>query len=548
MIATAVAVIVIVSSLTAVLVFRTQVSPGGNSSVRTSSLSSSPSSTLRTAATSSSGAPCSAPSPSPVLPNPTNQGYSWSVNYTGPWNATAVGITGNGTTALTQCYRGTGPGYVYTPDWSASGGTTLSVAAHKMDANNETLVLAFNGRIESTSAQYGSVAITDYISVTPESTIHSNATEGLQLTATINPINVPQGSNVSVTAQVYNTLSRDVEVNATSMTNPADGPCQQGLATGVKVYQGGYSAANLSKAAELLLYNPSLIYTCPEVFTFQYSFAPNSDVATVQASLSGNQVGKNTTGPVDETSVLSGYWTGSGQNYTFDSFPQGNYTLVVFDAWGQEAIGHFQVTPQGGTTSSTCPSTSPSAGFLTVTAGTGSPALLCVQLYYYSATPLTLNLTGALSIQALQYVYNGSVGNPRSFSGASNFTVSASQSQLTIGGPNNENEGTIVAYAVTAKAGASGTYQLGYLPSSSLNTWMLGSQEPEQCGYYGQLIAGNGQPSYVQPTGCITYTSTHQSNSTTTISSSSPTVPGIPYQLISGDIYFRIVGATNSTG
>ena len=193
-----------------------------------------------------------------------------------------------------------------------------------------------------------------------------------------------------------------------------------------------------------------------------------------------------------------------------------------------------------------CTETSPGSGFGTVTAGTASPALVCVQLYYFSGTPLNVNLTGALSIQALQYTYNGSVGTPRSFSGASNFTVSVSQSQVTIGGPTNENEGTIIAYAVTAKTGASGTYQLGYLPSSSLDTWMLGAQEPEQCGYYGQLVAGNGQPNYVQPAGCITYTTTNESNSTAASSSSGTTIPGIPYQLVSGDLYFRVVGTASS--
>lgn len=381
--------------------------------------------------------------------------------------------------------------------------------------------------------------------------------DGLQLTATFSPV-VAQGKNVTVSAQVYNTLSREVEVNATSMTNPAYGPCEQRFATGVDVYQGDYTAANLTQGTELLLYNPVLIYTCPEVFTFQYSFAPNSDNATVE----GIPGGRVTAGPVSETSTIAGYWTGSGQNYTFHAFPVGNYTLVVFDAWGQTAIAHFAVDLRDSTTSNAssgtsstdtalveqCPDTSPGSGFGTVTAGTVSPALVCVQLYYYSATPLNLNLSGALSIQALQYVYNGGVGTPRSFSGASNFTVSESQLQLAIGGPTNENEGIIVAYAVTAKAGASGTYQLGYLPSSSLDTWMLGAQEPEQCGYYGQLVAGNGQPDYAQPTGCITYTTTNGSSSTVTSSSSSPTIPGIPYQLISGDLYFRVVGVTSSTG
>jgi hypothetical protein len=155
----------------------------------------------------------------------------------------------------------------------------------------------------------------------------------------IKPIDVPQGQSVTVTAQVYNTLSSEVEVNATSMTNLADGPCQQGFATGVEVFQGHYTAANLSKATELLLYNPNLTYLCPRVFVFLYSFYPFSDVATVQQGPGG----PSTTGPVNETSIIDGYWTSSEQNYTFQTFPQGSYTVVVFDAWSQTTYAYFQV-------------------------------------------------------------------------------------------------------------------------------------------------------------------------------------------------------------
>jgi hypothetical protein len=186
-----------------------------------------------------------------------------------------------------------------------------------------------------------------------------------------------------------------------------------------------------------------------------------------------------------------------------------------------------------------CPSSGPKSGFGQVITAT-TPAVLCVRLYYYSATPLTLNLTSALSIQAVKYAYNGSVGAGRPFSGAYNFTVVVSQASLTLGGPSDKNEGTIVAYSITAKPGASGTYQLGYLPSSSLNTYLLDPQEPKQCGYYGSLVAGDGQPNYVQPTGCITYATTSNSNSMN--------IPGISYSLTSGYLYFEIVGVISSAG
>lgn len=188
---------------------------------------------------------------------------------------------------------------------------------------------------------------------------------------------------------------------------------------------------------------------------------------------------------------------------------------------------------------------SPGSGVWKLTAGTTQAAVICFQLYYYnSSEPLTLNTTQVLSIQALQYIANGSVNYPRSFSGAANFTVTPSQSELTIGGPSNENEGTVIGYAIIAKSGASGSYQLSFTPTASLTNWLLTSGEPLNCGYYGQLVAGTGQPNYVQPTGCVTYTTT---GTATTSSTNSHSIPGITYQLLDGDIGFEITDVTNST-
>lgn len=187
-----------------------------------------------------------------------------------------------------------------------------------------------------------------------------------------------------------------------------------------------------------------------------------------------------------------------------------------------------------------CPGSQPSSSqndeqpFGTVVTGTSSPAIICVQFYYYNSTgPLTLDLTNGLSIRA---------GTLPPFDGASNFTVTASQDQLVIGGPTDSNEGTVVAFGVTAQLGASGTYQLGLFSNGS-NEYNLGSQSPDTCGSYGQLVAGDGQPDYVYQYGhCLTYATVN------TTYSPSYTLPGVPYPLLPGDIYFRVVGVTNSTG
>ncbi len=171
--------------------------------------------------------------------------------------------------------------------------------------------------------------------------VHSPVHNGLELTATIQQIYLVEGQPLTVVAEVNNTSSTPLTVNATSMDNPAYGPCQQGFATGVQIYMGHYSAGNLTQANELLLYNPSLI-SCPAVFTFRYTFGANSALATVQPSLGGYQP-RSEARLVNETSVVGGYWVGSGQNYVFHAFPTGQYTVLVFDAWGDEALGYFQV-------------------------------------------------------------------------------------------------------------------------------------------------------------------------------------------------------------
>ena len=160
-----------------------------------------------------------------------------------------------------------------------------------------------------------------------------------------------------------------------------------------------------------------------------------------------------------------------------------------------------------------------------VTVGTNAPAVICVQYYYFSSVPTTL--ATSMMIQAAQ--------PNRSFSGDSNFTISASANQLVFGGPQDEDEGAVVAFAVTAKPAASGTYELVFS-----GNYMLAPSEPTECPYYESLVAGNGNPLYVFPTGCITYVVTGMGNL--------PSILGIQYPILTKTLYFRIVGVINSTG
>jgi hypothetical protein len=196
-----------------------------------------------------------------------------------------------------------------------------------------------------------------------------------------------------------------------------------------------------------------------------------------------------------------------------------------------------------------CPSNSSnSSGFIGAAVGGSAPSVICLKFFYFNAfkgynasSPLLLNITDALSITAAESVYSEGLAYPEVFDGSQNFTLTVSQAQLAIGGPTNENEGAVVAFSLTANAGASGTYELGLFPSTSFSLWLLNPQEPEQCGYYGELVAGNGFPNYAQNTGgCLTYPGSGLA--------SSYTIGGVPYQLMIGDVYFSVIGITNSTG
>jgi len=164
----------------------------------------------------------------------------------------------------------------------------------------------------------------------------------------------------------------------------------------------------------------------------------------------------------------------------------------------------------------------------TLVAGTSSPAIICVQVYWFnSTTPMVLNATSLLEIE----------GNPPD--PAANFTVAASTDQLTLGGPANAGEGTVLAYSITAAAGASGTYWLRLGGS----TWSQGAQlesgELQVCGYNYGLVAGNGQPNYTagMTSLCIEISGGQQQFS----------IPGVSYTVPAGYLCYRIISLTNST-
>lgn len=112
--------------------------------------------------------------------------------------------------------------------------------------------------------------------------IATTASPYLQLFAAVKPSSVVVGRDVTIVAGVYNPLQTNVTINVGEITNPSQGPCGLGVTpTGIRVYSGHYTFANLSAASPLLLYNASMVVPWAFVFNNTYAFQPNSDNATV---------------------------------------------------------------------------------------------------------------------------------------------------------------------------------------------------------------------------------------------------------------------------
>lgn len=182
--------------------------------------------------------------------------------------------------------------------------------------------------------------------------------------------------------------------------------------------------------------------------------------------------------------------------------------------------------------------------FGTLDVGTTSPAVVCLQLYEFDAnSSVVVNSTRLIDIRGV----NPETG--QAFHGLSNFTIAASSSTIELGGPANASEGIVVALAITAKPGASGTYSVsitqGENPPETAVPTNLGYQQAlylsDQGGLQGcpsgTLVAGTGRPDYLLGTCLGSYLHC----------TSGFHIQGVAYDICPGTLYYRIVSAANST-
>jgi len=166
---------------------------------------------------------------------------------------------------------------------------------------------------------------------------------GLLLSLLVYAKTFQPGQEISVVIDEQNTLQTANNVTA-SNSWPLEGLTLGSCGTlnypfGVAIFQGNYTASNVSSASPLQLYNPSVAYHCPMILgdINAYVFQPSSDMANILSDSNPPFTEK-----ISYQISVTGYWT-SGQEPTFGNFTPGVYTVAGGDEWGALAVLHFVV-------------------------------------------------------------------------------------------------------------------------------------------------------------------------------------------------------------
>ena len=176
----------------------------------------------------------------------------------------------------------------------------------------------------------------------------SKSINGLSLSLSLDSKTYQSGQQVGIYIDETNTLSKTNTINSSAkwlINGLGVGPCGPlNYPFGIAVFQGNYSAADISSATPLQIYEPG-IYHCPDILAdiSSYIFQPLSDIAAVfqmSESTAGFTAGMN----AEFEPAPTGYWASNDVGAAFTKFDPGVYTVVAGDEWGALAIVHFTVT------------------------------------------------------------------------------------------------------------------------------------------------------------------------------------------------------------
>jgi hypothetical protein len=165
---------------------------------------------------------------------------------------------------------------------------------------------------------------------TTSATTFVQSTDGLQLQAAVNATSLTPGENLQISVGEYNTLATVNSVPSGKnwgLNGLSLGACSNTYVQpfGVALYQGHYTAQNISQATSLEIYAP---VPCPNYIRMitGYDFLPDSIDAAV---MPGGDVSSPT--PMSANVIVGGTYT---QVTQLTPLVSGDYTIVAGDEWG----------------------------------------------------------------------------------------------------------------------------------------------------------------------------------------------------------------------
>jgi hypothetical protein len=89
-------------------------------------------------------------------------GFRVLINDSSSWNATATGYSNStANQVFSNCYMGTGTGWILIDNWNPNGGSILNVTVSKLVGDNGTLTVALGGETANTTAPFGTVKVSE---------------------------------------------------------------------------------------------------------------------------------------------------------------------------------------------------------------------------------------------------------------------------------------------------------------------------------------------------------------------------------------------------
>jgi hypothetical protein len=180
-------------------------------------------------------------------------------------------------------------------------------------------------------------------------TASSKTVSGLSLSLYLDSKTYQQGQQVNIVVDEKNTLKTTDTITSSAKWPPSGlgvGPCGTlNYPFGFAIFQGNYTAANVSSATPLQIYQPAT-YTCPATIgdISSYVFQPLSDTASVFQISESTAVFNNMEMNTEFEPGPRGYWASNNIGAAFTLFEPGVYTVVAGDEWGALVFVHFTVS------------------------------------------------------------------------------------------------------------------------------------------------------------------------------------------------------------